>query len=999
MSRQWSIDINGALDPDASDADNWTSSEDDDWGEINSSSSPRMPNTVHDSEVYAESLYEQHAQDRLKLRSQPPSLWLDSHSDNDLGSSNISEGLKDGSDSEPQTIPEFDWDYYLYNEQILPSSNWEADFLKHKSDIMSRYSYKGLINYDINLKLASDMEEVAFTGESEEPTLTRLCYGMIHNVRVKLLPQAVELVKGLQTTMANLASPSMVQSTQDFYVFDVCWCANGKSFLLKPPKIEGGVHPLESIAVLNQESYKVLSQIASVCTFAAYSPVETWTLVLNTTSKFDNPALILVDVVVYGTEDCLEEIGSILDAHRVFLQEPDYRDASLAYQNPHFMDLTPVRERSVDLSPSNTAQALEDIISIRPQASAEQVMNSSILKQTIAAVFKTTTRARNLGRIAADVKVHTPLLGYQEEALDFITQRETGRIPEEYCLWKPRDSTSYTHVITGCQKDEKTIEAGGGILADEMGLGKTLTMLSAIIGTADKAKVFERKSQLDADLIKEHISISSRATLVIVPNRLIINEWRQEIKMHCTGLTEPVVYHGHGRQGDPKMLAESDIVLSTYHTISTELADQTSPLWQVNWYRIILDEAHWIRCMDTKLFVAVNKLRSHLRWCLTGTPIQNSLEDLAALVNFIQCHPLDDLHMFKKHIISPLMKQSENGVENLRLLLDSVCLRRTNELLDLPDVITEVRILALSAREKKQYIDTRNNFINITKKQRLNPQRKGNLGIFQLLLQLRRLCNHGTFQRPTLGVEEFDPEQAMSHLKTQQNAKCEACDTAVTGIHGIEERRNGSFTTNESDGCPRCSICLETISGEYLQTTAEAAPSSLGKNQSKWLSPWQYFNKNGCSTKISAVVLDIEEHKTEGKSIVFSCWTKSLDLVGIFLNSRSIDFVRIDGSHSFGQRKLILETYQNDPRVKILLMTTGTGAVGLNLTVANCIYILEPQWNPMVESQAIARVNRLGQKRNVRVVRYIMKGTVEEVELQAQQIRKLEYAKVGWEKE
>jgi SWI/SNF-related matrix-associated actin-dependent regulator of chromatin subfamily A3 len=61
------------------------------------------------------------------------------------------------------------------------------------------------------------------------------------------------------------------------------------------------------------------------------------------------------------------------------------------------------------------------------------------------------------------------------------------------------------------------------------------------------------------------------------------------------------------------------------------------------------------------------------------------------------------------------------------------------------------------------------------------------------------------------------------------------------------------------------------------------------------------------------------------------------------------------------------------------MMTTGTGAVGLSLAVANFVYIMEPQWNPMVESQAIARVVRLGQKKNVSVIRYIMKGTIEEV--------------------
>lgn len=68
-------------------------------------------------------------------------------------------------------------------------------------------------------------------------------------------------------------------------------------------------------------------------------------------------------------------------------------------------------------------------------------------------------------------------------------------------------------------------------------------------------------------------------------------------------------------------------------------------------------------------------------------------------------------------------------------------------------------------------------------------------------------------------------------------------------------------------------------------------------------------------------------------SIVFSCWTRSLDLVGIFLKSRNIDFVRIDGSHSLVQRKWILENYQKDPSIKILLMTTGTGAIGSVLTL------------------------------------------------------------------
>jgi hypothetical protein len=173
--------------------------------------------------------------------------------------------------------------------------------------------------------------------------------------------------------------------------------------------------------------------------------------------------------------------------------------------------------------------------------------------------------------------------------------------------------------------------------------------------------------------------------------------------------------------------------------------------------------------------------------------------------------------------------------------------------------------------------------VKLINQNKLEPQNKGYLGVFQLQLQLRRLCNHGTFQKPSLGVKEFDPDQAIEHLKKQNLAKCERCGTHVTGIHNIEEQRSGNFTScghllcstcvskmkealqkiDDRDGCFSCSLCSETIFGEYLMT--EEASSQASKSGSKHLSAWQYFDKDGCSTKVSAVVADIEQQKTEGK--------------------------------------------------------------------------------------------------------------------------------------
>ena len=104
-----------------------------------------------------------------------------------------------------------------------------------------------------------------------------------------------------------------------------------------------------------------------------------------------------------------------------------------------------------------------------------------------------------------------------------------------------------------------------------------------------------------------------------------------------------------------------------------------------------------------------------------------------------------------------------------------------------------------------------------------------------------------------------------------------------------------------------------------------------------------------------------------------------MDLIERFLRIRQLRFERIDGSCPKTERKRILDNFKKNSNTPILMMTTGIGAVGLNLAVANFVYIMDPQWNPMVESQAIARVVRLGQKKKVSVIPYIMKGIIEEV--------------------
>jgi len=94
--------------------------------------------------------------------------------------------------------------------------------------------------------------------------------------------------------------------------------------------------------------------------------------------------------------------------------------------------------------------------------------------------------------------------------------------------------------------------------------------------------------------------------------------------------------------------------------------------------------------------------------------------------------------------------------------------------------------------------------------------------------------------------------------------------------------------------------------------------------------------------------------------------------------------VRLDGSLSAAGRANVLRAFRNDPDIKVLLATISCGGIGLDLTAASRAYIIEPQWNPMAESQALDRIYRLGQLHEVTTTRYIMKGSYEEHVLKIQ---------------
>jgi len=140
----------------------------------------------------------------------------------------------------------------------------------------------------------------------------------------------------------------------------------------------------------------------------------------------------------------------------------------------------------------------------------------------------------------------------------------------------------------------------------------------------------------------------------------------------------------------------------------------------------------------------------------------------------------------------------------------------------------------------------------------------------------------------------------------------------------------------------------------------------------------------GESAKIKELIRHITEKTANHKMLVFSQFTKMLALVKTALDTEGIPYEYLDGKSSQKQRQASVENFQTNPEIRVFLISLKAGNTGLNLTAADYVYLLDPWWNPAVESQAIDRTHRIGQDKHVIAYRMIAKDTIEEKILKLQ---------------
>jgi len=175
--------------------------------------------------------------------------------------------------------------------------------------------------------------------------------------------------------------------------------------------------------------------------------------------------------------------------------------------------------------------------------------------------------------------------------------------------------------------------------------------------------------------------------------------------------------------------------------------------------------------------------------------------------------------------------------------------------------------------------------------------------------------------------------------------------------------------------CPICFQQIDPIKG--------IIPLPKKKENQEKEQPRAHCN----STKLNSVLEELQlifAPDPTNKCIIFSQWTTMLDLVETTLKTANYKFVRLDGSLAPAQRTVAINTFSNDPDVKVFLISMKAGGLGLNLVAASHVLLLDPWWNPAAEEQAIDRVHRLGQTKPVYVTRFIIQGSVEEKILELQ---------------
>ncbi|XP_040915954.1 helicase-like transcription factor isoform X2 [Toxotes jaculatrix] len=497
--------------------------------------------------------------------------------------------------------------------------------------------------------------------------------------------------------------------------------------------------------------------------------------------------------------------------------------------------------------------------------------------------------------------------------------------------------------------------------------------------------------------------LSASATLIICPLSVLSN-WLDQFEQHVRANVKLnlYLYYGSERNRSKKFLSSQDVVITTYNVLSADFGNK-SPLHSISWLRVVLDEGHVIRNPNAQMSKAVLDLKAKRRWILSGTPIQNSVKDLWMLLAFLRLKPFDVREWWNRVIQRPVIQGDRGGLQNLQTLVRCITLRRTKSsevngrpLVSLPAKIVCVEQVELSQAEREEYELARNEGRNIIGRYVAEGTLLRNYAdVLVILMRLRQHCCHpdllakasselGATATPA-ELRERLIEKLRLVLASGSDEECSVCLDSVrlpviTHCAHVYCRPCIAqvISTEQTARCPLCRSEIKT--SELVEFPQEEMEEGNSTNSERWRT----------SSKVQALMGNLLRLRCEDssvKSLVVSQFTRFLTILEtplreevVVIREHGFSFVRLDGTLSQKKRTQVIREFQSSAADSptIMLLSLKAGGVGLNLTAASHVFLMDPAWNPATEEQCIDRCHRLGQKRKVFVTKFIVKNSVEE---------------------
>ncbi|RDA87978.1 hypothetical protein CP532_3383, partial [Ophiocordyceps camponoti-leonardi (nom. inval.)] len=503
----------------------------------------------------------------------------------------------------------------------------------------------------------------------------------------------------------------------------------------------------------------------------------------------------------------------------------------------------------------------------------------------------------------------------------------------------------------------------GCILADEMGLGKTCQVISFI-----------------CHLVEEHERKGQRGrrpwpNLIVVPPSTY-NNWLMELERFAPGLSV-VGYRGSQSERaeiayDVKAEPEAyHVVLATYSQINSDTDVEAMQSFRLN--TAIFDEGHKMKNPETKIYQDLRRIPAAWKMLLTGTPVQNNLMEMTSLLSFINPRMFEGCMEHVQYIFS--QKISIRDVSNGAFLYNER-VRRARTILE-PFILQRRKDQVLSSMPAK--------YSTVVRCEMTETQRS----VYE---EYEKLFKMEPRQRGA-------SEAARRARQNDQNNVWMQLRKAA--LHPSLFRRHFTDATTEKmgkllmDGVPQSELHQPDL-GHLIEELRNSSDFELHL----WCRDYpgllrQYDMPESAemdSGKVKKLLELVEGYRARGdRALVFSKFSRIIELLQEVLALRGIDHRVLMGNTKVAERQALIDEFNSEPAIAVFLLTTGAGGTGINLTAANKVIIFDQSENPQDDIQAENRAHRLGQTRDVEVVRLISSGTMEELMLKACQ-KKIELA-------